>query len=158
MKKIITAALSFVAVFALITGVTINNSAQASVLGSRVVSSTWTHVGQAGTTDNITDKLNVGSKGNRFVHVTVQNISNTHFSFVTRILTGAGSFDDYADCNGNEVSLYISACKYNINSGETFKFTTHLDDSSWWKDRDGLYLETYDDIDNKSLSYTLETL
>jgi hypothetical protein len=157
MKKILTAALSFVAVFTLITGVTINNSAQASVLKATLVSSTWTQLGL--TNDWISDELDAGPDGDhRFVNITVQAYNHHAFTFIPRILTGAVSFDDYADCNGDEVYSSLNACEYTINPGETIKFRVYLDNSSWWKDRDGVYLETFDFIDNYSLYYTFEGL
>jgi hypothetical protein len=159
MKKIVITMLATVAAFALMTGVAINSSAQASVLGSDIASTTWKNVSTRGRIMNASNVLNKGAKGDhRFVNVTVKNISNTRFTFIGVILTGSGSFDDYVDCKENEVTSYFSACQYKINPGETRKFTAHLDNSSWFKDRKGFYLETFDNIDDNSLAYTFDGL
>jgi predicted component of type VI protein secretion system len=156
MNKIITATLSFVAAFALVAGVAGISSAQAveNISSASINGTSWSK-----DTSNV---LNIGSSGkNRKVNVTVTNLTTVeegrYYNFSPAELTGSGSFDDYFDCNGNEVYSMISACDYVIHPGETKTLTLKVGDSSFWKDRDGVYL--FDQISGQGIdgnvSYTM---
>jgi hypothetical protein len=139
MKKIMTAALSFVAAFALVAGIAGVNNAQAAVLGNPapINSSNWSwHLGWD------SDKLVYGSSGTgRRATVVAQNNSSTRTSgFVVEELTGSGSYDDYFDCAGNEVYSALSACEYTLNPNSSIGVTVKLGNSSFWKDRDGVFI------------------
>ncbi|MDR3128363.1 MAG: hypothetical protein LBT99_03460 [Bifidobacteriaceae bacterium] len=56
-------------------------------------------------------------------------------------LTGSGSWDNYFDCNGNEVYSKLSACSIEIGPDETKTLIVKLGNSSWWKSRVGVYLK-----------------
>ncbi|MDR3116945.1 MAG: hypothetical protein LBT91_03870 [Bifidobacteriaceae bacterium] len=98
---------------------------------------------------------------NRKVKITLSYPGNTGDSFTVFPveLTGSGSWDNYFDCNGNEVYLKRNACFMQIGPTETKTLTVKLADSSWWKDRVGVYLKIYAPHKNyhyNTVNYTLE--
>jgi hypothetical protein len=177
MKKVIMATLTFVATFALVAGVAVNGSAQATVLGKTdpttskpltyVSGSHWAYKSGASRDSTESDAYVFDDAGlkNRRLDITATN-SNIKTLWVIPVeLTGSGSFDDYFDCNGNEVTYISDACVRQIDPNQTIEFTVKLADSSWWKDRDGAYLSSanpggYDDSAdfNGHVSYTMSFL
>jgi hypothetical protein len=156
MKKIITATLSFVTTFALLAGVAGISNTQASAFSSsyQISDNSWD------STTNQSQKLVVGASGtNRKVDITVTNTNqDITYSFMPRELTGGGSFDMYFNCAGNEVSSLDAGCIYTLEPHKSVAFTVKLENSSWWKDRDGVYLAGLyrRDID-KNVEYTMTT-
>jgi hypothetical protein len=152
MKKIIIATLSFVATFALVASLAGISSAQASVLGSPtpVYSTHWT---TNALDEEKSDTLNWGSKGTkRWVTVDVTNNGPSDINFTADALTGSGSYDDYFDCGGYQVFSQFDACTHDLASHQSTSFVVGLDDSSWWKDTDGVYLQSnWNDFDMNGL-------
>jgi uncharacterized protein with FMN-binding domain len=164
MRKVIMATLTFVATFALVAGVAVNGSAQATVLGKTdsttlkrptyTSSSHWSWTSNMTLTSTKSDIYKVGGK-NRKIDIAVTNSNTKILRFMPVELTGKGCYDDYFDCNGNEVYYEGHACIRSVGPNQTVKFTVKLADSSWWKNRDGVYLSsanTAGDNDSKDFN------
>jgi hypothetical protein len=172
MKKVIMTTLSLVAAFALVTGVAVNGSAQATVLGKTdpttskpLTYSDGNHWSWSSSTVN-SDVYDYGSEGhNREIAISITNSNTMDLDFLPVELTGSGSYNDYFDCNGNEVYSSNSACVRTISPNKTIEFTVKMGDSSWFKDRDGVFLSgpgTLNAVDTKNYngfaSYTMTTV
>lgn len=100
---------------------------------------------------------------NRKVKVTLSNSAKDGSKFVVIIMeeTGKLSMDNYFDCLGAEVFSTLSACSFQIDSNKTRTVVVHMGDSTWWKDRLGVYLRILspsNEAPQNNLHYTMEAV
>ncbi|MDR3128364.1 MAG: hypothetical protein LBT99_03465 [Bifidobacteriaceae bacterium] len=82
-------------------------------------------------------------KSNRQVRISVDYYGSHGSPFLIKPIerTGTFSYENYFDCQGNEIGTLEHGCRVKLYPHESFSMVVKMGDSSWWKSRTGVYIE-----------------